>query len=702
MLVKGRILPFEGALDADDDDDDDDDDAKGIGGRTSLIGGSPALGLLLSDGPEEHRRAHTDSISTVSSTSGREPSLVDPTATPTAGAEAPATEVGGAANGQAGALPGTPPATPPAAQVSRRCSVAPASADGGGPQPRGTMTPAAITTAAMAAFKSALNEGGGGGGRSVTGGPSGGAAGALKHPSVARAHGNRKPTAKVLSDITALFARKFGEFWRPAHGETDAWAMSSYKEGASFKVVGREREQPSRRGEWATHNTVHVSRVYPRGRRLDSSNYNPAEFWLAGVQMAALNYQTFDLGMQLNCAMFQPNGGCGYVLKPGYLRAARRTSIASGGDRIGAPLSPVVPLEMPATLFRLRVQLLAAVHVPTPSDPFLESRLVEGDAVENAFQFWRETGVGYDDADTKRIPEAVLADPFVTAEVHGGLFAGVATRAVEVIHGGTWESAKVEGNGLNPHWASPDADGGADADAGVSFEVIASHPEITQLVFSVSYRKGREDADAKPRPLAINAINLACVRGGVRCFTMREPKHGRPLRFCKLLLRVAVEPVPTEGVPAACSTSSAALAPTPPAAGIPDGPAPGAELPATAHVHGHADGPADGSRAGAEGPMATPREPAGWRTNLLSAARMSLAVGAWQHKGRHEKLTRSAELARSTGGAPAAARGSLPLRGAGRLSMWAPRALSSAKPGPVLDSGTGASDVVQASASADD
>ena len=33
-------------------------------------------------------------------------------------------------------------------------------------------------------------------------------------------------------------------------------------------------------------------RVYPAGMRIDSSNFNPVVFWMFGIQMVALNYQT--------------------------------------------------------------------------------------------------------------------------------------------------------------------------------------------------------------------------------------------------------------------------------------------------------------------------------------------------------------------------------------------------------------------------
>ena len=35
-----------------------------------------------------------------------------------------------------------------------------------------------------------------------------------------------------------------------------------------------------------------MSRIYPKGTRMDSSNYSPQPFWNAGCQMVALNYQT--------------------------------------------------------------------------------------------------------------------------------------------------------------------------------------------------------------------------------------------------------------------------------------------------------------------------------------------------------------------------------------------------------------------------
>jgi len=289
--------------------------------------------------------------------------------------------------------------------------------------------------------------------------------------------------------------------------------------------------------------------------------------------MTALNYQTFDLGYILNSAMFDANGGCGYVLKPSYLRSppvGGNTSqasyvVASGSSEIGIAVGssevalnadtlrtapdvprPLRPLELPARLFRLRVQLIAAVHVPRHIDPLLDTHLVEIESMP--FEWWRATGGTTDFAEksggvplSEMSGKVTTCDPFVRVEVHGGRFgaagrvdAGAVTET-KLAHRSVWESepssaAAGAHNGLSSQWHGE----------GASFDIVASHPEITQALFTVSWRPTSRD---KPRPLALAAINLSCVQDGLRCLALREPKHGRPLRFTRLLMRVSTEPV---------------------------------------------------------------------------------------------------------------------------------------------------------------
>ncbi|KAM4042339.1 1-phosphatidylinositol 4,5-bisphosphate phosphodiesterase beta-4 isoform 2-T4 [Anomaloglossus baeobatrachus] len=77
--------------------------------------------------------------------------------------------------------------------------------------------------------------------------------------------------------------------------------------------------------EFVNYNKRQMSRIYPKGGRVDSSNYMPQIFWNAGCQMVSLNYQTPDLAMQLNQGKFEYNGSCGFLLKPDFMRRPDRT-----------------------------------------------------------------------------------------------------------------------------------------------------------------------------------------------------------------------------------------------------------------------------------------------------------------------------------------------------------------------------------------
>ncbi len=87
------------------------------------------------------------------------------------------------------------------------------------------------------------------------------------------------------------------------------------------------------------------SLTYYSGTRVDSSNLDPCPPWSAGNQLVALNYQTPCVQMHLNDAKFRENGGCGYVLKPGYM--------LPGG-------------AMPKAGYRLVVHVISGQRLPKP------------------------------------------------------------------------------------------------------------------------------------------------------------------------------------------------------------------------------------------------------------------------------------------------------------------------------------------------
>ncbi|CAK6981814.1 -phosphatidylinositol 4%2C5-bisphosphate phosphodiesterase epsilon-1 isoform X2 [Scomber scombrus] len=86
--------------------------------------------------------------------------------------------------------------------------------------------------------------------------------------------------------------------------------ISSVNENAAKRLCRRYSQK------LIQHTVCQLLRTYPAATRIDSTNPNPLLFWLHGIQLVALNYQTDDLPMQLNTALFEANGGCGYVLKP--------------------------------------------------------------------------------------------------------------------------------------------------------------------------------------------------------------------------------------------------------------------------------------------------------------------------------------------------------------------------------------------------
>uniref|UniRef100_A0A3P8WLT2 Phosphoinositide phospholipase C n=1 Tax=Cynoglossus semilaevis TaxID=244447 RepID=A0A3P8WLT2_CYNSE len=90
--------------------------------------------------------------------------------------------------------------------------------------------------------------------------------------------------------------------------------MSSFVETKGMDIL---KSSPT---AFVEYNKNQLSRIYPKGTRVDSSNYMPQLFWNVGCQMVALNFQTLDLPMQLNMGVFEYNGHSGYLLKPEFMR----------------------------------------------------------------------------------------------------------------------------------------------------------------------------------------------------------------------------------------------------------------------------------------------------------------------------------------------------------------------------------------------
>uniref|UniRef100_A0A8C0JN38 Phosphoinositide phospholipase C n=1 Tax=Canis lupus dingo TaxID=286419 RepID=A0A8C0JN38_CANLU len=124
------------------------------------------------------------------------------------------------------------------------------------------------------------------------------------------------------------------------------------------------------------YNQKGLTRVYPKGQRVDSSNYDPFRLWLCGSQMVALNFQTPDKYMQMNHALFSLNGRTGYVLQPESMRTEK--------------YDPMPPESQRKILMTLSVKVLGARHLPklgrSIACPFVEVEICGAEYDNNKFK----------------------------------------------------------------------------------------------------------------------------------------------------------------------------------------------------------------------------------------------------------------------------------------------------------------------------
>ncbi|KAM9341260.1 1-phosphatidylinositol 4,5-bisphosphate phosphodiesterase beta-2 [Symphorus nematophorus] len=123
--------------------------------------------------------------------------------------------------------------------------------------------------------------------------------------------------------------------------------------------------------EFVEYNKRQMSRIYPKGTRMDSSNYNPQPFWNVGCQMVALNYQTMDFPMQLNMALFEFNGRTGYLLKHDVLRRSDK-KFDPFCDRIDTVVASTLTIKIYSGQFLSDKNVKTGVEVEViglPGDP---------------------------------------------------------------------------------------------------------------------------------------------------------------------------------------------------------------------------------------------------------------------------------------------------------------------------------------------
>ncbi|CAL9727793.1 1-phosphatidylinositol 4,5-bisphosphate phosphodiesterase 1 [Monosporozyma unispora] len=126
----------------------------------------------------------------------------------------------------------------------------------------------------------------------------------------------RAEITNSIFEISNIHGLKFRNFSLPESKTlTHCFSLNEKKFESLFKDSNQKLSMDK-------HNRRFLMRIYPHTLRYNSTNFNPIKFWKAGVQMVATNWQTNDIGQQINLAMFQLAyqksnlTHSGYVLKP--------------------------------------------------------------------------------------------------------------------------------------------------------------------------------------------------------------------------------------------------------------------------------------------------------------------------------------------------------------------------------------------------
>lgn len=184
-----------------------------------------------------------------------------------------------------------------------------------------------------------------------------------------RKHKTKKiiPSLGKLGVYTQGFS--FGSFTSP---ESKSYNHIYSMAERTFEKLCNDIDQ---KAQLEKHNMSYLMRVYPSGYRISSTNPDPLIFWRRGVQMVALNWQTYDLPMQMNEAMFASGSDrLGYVLKPRELRES-----LSMQEEISEP--SILGLgKMQKQRISFSVDIISAQQLPRPRgiapdaalDPYVE------------------------------------------------------------------------------------------------------------------------------------------------------------------------------------------------------------------------------------------------------------------------------------------------------------------------------------------
>lgn len=255
----------------------------------------------------------------------------------------------------------------------------------------------------------------------------------------------------------------------------------------------------------AKHNMRYLMRIYPNGWRVASTNFDPLKYWRRGVQMVALNWQTHDLGMQLNDAMFAGGEGeSGYVLKPLELREIR--------------MLPTLPAEAGVEHIKrerknvtFSIDMISAQQLMRPKwlpshrsvDPYIEFEVYHAD--DKSLENRGVVGEGGLDASSK----------------NGSSLSVPHRRRTQII----------KENGFNPVF-----------DKKFNFHLTTKYPDLVFVRWSVKCSRDGNSYNEKDAALATYTAKLSSLQEGYRTLPLLDTNGDRFL-FSTLFCCIKIEPL---------------------------------------------------------------------------------------------------------------------------------------------------------------
>jgi len=272
------------------------------------------------------------------------------------------------------------------------------------------------------------------------------------------------------------------------------------------------------------HNRRFFMRVYPHNLRVASDNFMPLLFWRYGVQMAALNWQTYDLGMQLNEAMFAAgNDQTGYVLKPEEMRPI-------GGSAVFDIPSPKPHRKR----IKFALDIISAQQLPRPRDLHQDANMNPYVEVEIFIADDKAAGVAIGDGGT----DASARDGLV------GIGAPLRKR-----------THIVQNNGWDPYFNEP-----------MSFTLETGNPSLVFVRWTVWTSPDGDSINSSNVPLASYTAKLDSLQQGYRHIPLKNAQSEQ-FYFSTLFVKIKKEaPVEVEELPARSQSAGPESSPTTPTA----------------------------------------------------------------------------------------------------------------------------------------